>query len=242
MTEWDAATYDQVAAPMTTRGTELVDRLALRGDETVLDAGCGTGQVTSRLRERLPDGHVVALDASERMLERCRSRLGDERVTYVRADLREPLPVEPVDAIVSTSTFHWVVDHRALFAHLARALKPGGTLTAEYGGQGNLENVYRHVRALGLEERGKRYAGVEETLGWLAEAGFTDTSAELIPRPETTSDLLAFLRTATLKEYDGAVIEEVARRMPSPELDYVRLVIQGTAPGFERMRRATESR
>ena len=124
-----------------------------------------------------------------------------------------------------------MVDHAALFRHLRAALRPGGALLAEYGGAGNLENVYRHVRALGLMETGKRYAGVEETLGWLDDAGFADARAELIPRPETTHDLPAFLRTATLKEYDAEVIDEVARRMGTGELDYVRLVIQGTASG-----------
>ena len=68
------------------------------------------GQVTAALRERLPRGDVVALDGSASMIERARERLGDDRVTYVVADLQEPLPIEPpVDAVLSTATFHWML-------------------------------------------------------------------------------------------------------------------------------------
>jgi trans-aconitate 2-methyltransferase len=242
---WDPSAYDRVAAPMTERGLELVDALELEGTEIVMDAGCGTGQVTERLLARLPRGGVIALDASQAMLDRAAERLADPRVTFVRADLGQPLPLDqPVDAMVSTSTFHWVTDHRALFRHLAAALRPGGTLTAEYGGAGNLENVYRHVRALGLTEAGKRYADVAETLAALAAAGFVDVRAELIPRPATIprEQLREFLGSVTLKEYDDDVVDEVARRMPEPDLDYVRMVVQGTASGSARMRRATASR
>src|SRR5215212_10061486 len=104
--EWDAPAYDTLNAPMNERGNDAVARLELRGDETVLDAGCGTGQVTATLLERLPRGRIVALDGSRQMLEVARERFaGDPRVSYVHADLGEPLAGrlgrEPVDAIVS---------------------------------------------------------------------------------------------------------------------------------------------
>ena len=116
---WDAATYDRVADPQEEWAREVIDRLDLRGDETVLDAGCGTGRVTEQLAERLPDGRVVALDGSPAMVEAARGRLArfGDRVTYVVADLGAPLPIadSSVDAILSTATFHWIADHDALF-------------------------------------------------------------------------------------------------------------------------------
>src|SRR6476661_1994731 len=116
-TDWNAASYDKVADPQARWGAEVLARLPLEGDETVLDAGCGTGRVTELLLARLPS-------------------FGD-RVSYVRADLERPLPLTaPVDALLSTATFHWVKDHDALFANLAAVLRPGGWFVAQCGGFG----------------------------------------------------------------------------------------------------------
>src|SRR5215207_6727275 len=116
--DWDARTYDRVADPMHRWGLEVLDRLPLKGHERVLDAGCGSGRVTETLAERLPNGRVVALDASPAMLTEARRRLArfDDRIEYVQADLGKPLPLDGlVDAILSTATFHWVPDHATMF-------------------------------------------------------------------------------------------------------------------------------
>jgi trans-aconitate 2-methyltransferase len=65
--DWNATSYDEVSAPQQAWGAEVVARLELRGDETVLDAGCGTGRVTEMVLERLPHGHVLAVDGSPSM-------------------------------------------------------------------------------------------------------------------------------------------------------------------------------
>jgi trans-aconitate 2-methyltransferase len=147
--EWDAGTYDRVADPMTRWGVAVLERLPLKGSERVLDAGCGSGRVTELLAERLPEGTVVALDGSSAMVEAARTRLerfGD-RIEYVVADLLDPLPVEPVDAILSTATFHWVLDHDRLFRNLAAVLRPGGRLVAQCGGAGNIARVNAVISA-----------------------------------------------------------------------------------------------
>ena len=151
MREWDAAAYDRVAAPQARWGRDVVDRLPLAGTERVLDAGCGTGRVTEYLLSRLPAGRVVALDASSAMIGEARKRLAahGDRVEFVVADLGKPLPLEsPVDAILSTATFHWVPDHDALFRHLAAVLQPGGWLVAQFGGAGNIASVMRVLAAI----------------------------------------------------------------------------------------------
>jgi trans-aconitate methyltransferase len=74
--DWDGARYDRVADPQARWGLTVLDRLELAGDETVLDAGCGSGRVTEELLERLPYGRVVALDSSPSMLAQARARLG----------------------------------------------------------------------------------------------------------------------------------------------------------------------
>ena len=240
--EWDAPAYDTLNAPMTARGNDAVARLELRGDETVLDAGCGTGQVTATLLERLPRGRAIALDGSLRMLDAARERLGgDPRVAFVQADLGEPLvpPLErdAVDAIVSTSTFHWVRDHAALFRNLAAVLRPGGQLVAQCGGAGNIASVHGALRKVGETWAGATYfASPEETIPRLTAAGFEGIEAWLQATPtrlEPGRELEEFLATITLGPHlerrppheRAAFVHAVATAMPKPEIDYVRLNI-----------------
>jgi trans-aconitate 2-methyltransferase len=237
--DWDGGTYDRVADPQTRWGAVVLDRLTLRGDERVLDAGCGSGRVTELLLARLPGGRVVALDGSASMIAQARRRLGDDaRIEYVVADLAQPLPLrDPVDAILSTATFHWIDDHQALFRHLAAVLRPGGWLVAQCGGAGNVASVREAVRAIDptLPWR-KNFATPEETEARLRRAGFTEVRAWLQPEPTPLTPgepLESFLRTVILgeivdampEEQRAAFVHEVAARLPRPEIDYVRLNI-----------------
>jgi trans-aconitate 2-methyltransferase len=239
--EWDARTYDRVADPMFRWGIAVLDRLPLAGDERALDAGCGSGRVTEALAERLPDGEVVALDGSAAMVDAARDRLArfGDRVEYVVADLRQPLPIESVDAILSTATFHWILDHDALFRHLAAVLRPGGRLVAQCGGAGNIARVNAVIRDLGIDERSTHhFATAEATADRLRSAGFTGIRTWLQPEPTRIDEgsWEAYLRTVCLSGYLAAMpaadhdafVAEVIRRLERPELDYVRLNIDAT--------------
>jgi trans-aconitate 2-methyltransferase len=138
--DWNASAYERVSAPLEAMGRDVLDRLELRGDERVLDAGCGTGRVTAALVERLPRGQVLAVDGSPAMVEQARERLGDDAEVFV-ADLLALEVDPPVDAILSTATFHWIADHDRLFTRLRGALVPGGRLVAQCGGAGNVAAV-----------------------------------------------------------------------------------------------------
>ncbi len=127
--DWDAETYDRVSDPQFSWGLEVLERLELEGEETVLDAGAGSGRVTAELLKRLPRGRVIALDASPAMLEKARESLGDDRVSYVQRDLAELALDEPVDVVFSTATFHWVADHDNLFRACTRCSDPAGACT-----------------------------------------------------------------------------------------------------------------
>ena len=237
--DWDAETYDRVADPQTRWGGAVLDRLPLRGDETVLDAGCGTGRVTERLAERLPHGHVIALDGSPGMIEEARRRLSGfgERVTFVTADLGQPfdVPSGRVDAVLSTATFHWVPDHDALFRNLAAVIQPGGRLVAQWGGAGNIASVKAIVASIGDGWLGPaHYETVEATTERLAAAGFVDVEAWLQPEPtrfEPGEPFETFLRMVILgpqidrlpADERDAYVHEVASRLSEPVVDYVRL-------------------
>jgi trans-aconitate 2-methyltransferase len=238
--DWDAATYDRIAAPQARWGSSVVERLPLRGDERVLDAGCGSGRVTQQLLDRLPRGHVVALDGSRAMLDEAHRRLASygDRVDFILADLAAPLPVAPpVDAILSTATFHWVLDHDALFGHLAAVIRTGGRLVAQCGGRGNIATVEAALESIGESTRDVAYfAGPEETEARLAAAGFHDVRCWLEEAPttfESRREFETFLATVILRPYlarrpttdHDAFVRNVADRIGSLELDYVRLNI-----------------
>ncbi|HET6885858.1 MAG TPA: methyltransferase domain-containing protein, partial [Rubrobacteraceae bacterium] len=134
--EWDASEYEAVSAPQTGWGADFLEifqeRRGLGGYEIVVDAGCGTGRVTELLPRHLPRGRVIAVDASESMVEAARRRFaGDERVRVEHRDILELEVEEPVDVIFSTATFHWILDHERLFGRLAQLLRPGGKLAVQ---------------------------------------------------------------------------------------------------------------
>jgi trans-aconitate 2-methyltransferase len=181
--DWDAAAYERLSAPIEAMGRDVLWRLELDGDETVLDAGCGTGRVTAVLAERLPRGRVIAVDGSRAMVEEARRRLPDA-VDVREADLLELSLEAPVDAIVSTATFHWITDHDRLFTRLRDALVPGGRLVAQCGGKGNVAAVKQAGFALArLEPFAEHlsgwpgdwnFAAPAETEARLRRLGFTD--------------------------------------------------------------------
>jgi trans-aconitate 2-methyltransferase len=250
---WDAASYHKVSGPMEAMGAKVVDRLPLRGDETVLDAGCGTGRVTALLCERLPEGHIIAVDADAAMVSACRATLGTEvdagHVEVRHVNLLELDLDDEVDAVLSTATFHWVLDHDALFARLFAALKPGGLLVAQCGGAGNLRSILSaadEVAAAGPWAdrfegwvRPSHMATAEETEAKLLAAGFVDVKAWLEPAPQQPDEPGEYLRTINLgahlhriDEPDHATfVQKVLDRLPTPVVvDYVRLNMDAVKP------------
>lgn len=246
--DWDAETYDRVSDPQFEWGLEVLDRLDLRGDETAVDAGAGSGRVTAKLIQRLPDGQVIALDGSPSMIEQARQNLGDE-ADYLVMNLDELELEEPVDVVFSTATFHWVLDHDNLFRRIHAALKPGGRLHAQCGGQGN---VMRHAEAIAAvatrppfaESFGEmpvlwNFASPEDTEARLRAAGFDSVRCSLEPKPVTPEDPRAFITTVTIgphlallpeeqrDDFVTAVIEEMEKPVT---LDYMRLNIEGRRP------------
>jgi trans-aconitate 2-methyltransferase len=245
--EWDAETYDAVSDPQFSWGMEVLGRLELRGDEAALDAGCGSGRVSAELLDRLPRGSLLAVDGSEAMVTKARERLGD-RASYLVADLSELEVEAPVDLVFSTATFHWIADHDRLFARVRAALKPGGRLVAQCGGEGNVAEhamVIASVAArprfavhLGETKGLWNFASVEDTERRLRAAGFEDVRCWMEPKPVQPENPLAFTSTVTLgpvlaqlpAELRVAFAEAVLADSPSPlVLDYVRLNVEAVA-------------
>jgi trans-aconitate 2-methyltransferase len=245
--DWDAKTYERLSAPMTAMGTEVLDRLVLNGDETVLDAGCGTGNVTRVLLDRLPHGRVIAVDAAPSMVEQARALL-PAGVDVHQADLLELTLDEPVDAVLSTATFHWIGDHERLFTRLHDALKPGGRLVAQCGGHGNVADVKQAGFDAAAEPRFAPYfedwatdwtfATPEETERRLQDAGFSDVWCWLTHVDVDPGDPAAYLRAICLGSFVDRLpeglrddfVDTALERLADPlEIHYVRLNILARA-------------
>jgi trans-aconitate 2-methyltransferase len=245
--DWDARTYDRVADPMARWGMAVLGRLPLDGDETVLDAGCGSGRVTEQLAERLPRGRAIALDGSPAMIAAARERLArfGDRVEYLVADLGAALPIPDgaLDAVLSTATFHWVPDHDALFRHLAAATRPGGWLVAQCGGVGNIASIQRVLATIGDGWQGTvHFETVLDTTRRLDAAGYVDIECWLSDEPtrfEAGEPFETYLRTVVLgahlermpAEDHDAFVRAVATGVGEPMIDYVRLNIVARRSG-----------
>jgi trans-aconitate 2-methyltransferase len=244
--QWDGATYDRVANPQARWGAAVLERLELRGDETVLDCGCGSGRVTEQLAAQLPRGRVIALDASASMLRQARRRLAGagDRVRFVEADLLRLSPATlgdaaPVDAVFSSATFHWITDHPRLFANLASVMRDGGRLSAQCGAEGNITRLLEVAASVGLERASAwEYAAADVTRERLEAAGFVGVRVWTHEEPtwfDDETDLAEFLETVCFGEAVGgmepaerrAVMRRVVGAMREPVIDYVRLNMVG---------------
>lgn len=236
-TPWDARTYDLTSAPQQTWARDVIARVGtIRPDATILDIGCGTGRVTESLLGLVPDGRVLAIDASDEMVMVARSRLGD-RAEIRRQDVLDLELTQSVDVIVSTATLHWVTDHDRMWTRMAQALRPGGILEAQCGGAGNIARVREVIAAVAGESFPQligfspwEFASPEETERRLRRAGFGSIRCWLEERPTYPQNVGPFVRTSILAahltrlpaELQEQFVDAVLARIVLP-LDYVRL-------------------
>ena len=256
--EWNSSAYHRLSAPQVSWGNKVLSRLKLRGDENILDAGCGTGRLTAELLESLPHGHVVGIDLSQNMLRSARKHLSQfgARVSLASCDLLH-LPFRAVfDGIVSTAAFHWVLDHDRLFVNLQQALVPGGWLEAQCGGAGNLVRLRRRVDTLAATpEFAQYFAGFREP--WLFQepkpaaeglrrAGFVEIETSLEEAPTvlgSASEYGEFVQNIILRRHLENIPSEPGRARliellteqasqddPAFSLDYWRLNLRGRVP------------
>lgn len=249
-TDWDAESYHRIAGMQERWGLPVLDRLELAGDETVLDAGCGSGRMTRHVLERVPDGRVIGVDASPSMIDHARRELGgDERLDLIVADLAELELDEPVDAIFSNATFHWVPDHERLFARLFAALRPGGRMEVQFGGEGNVAEFTEAIAAVAADEAFAPhlgdldppwyFAGPDETEERLLGAGFEVDAISIDHYDEQPDDPYAFMRASGLNAHVERLpgdlperfVERLRERLPQPVvLHYVRLNVSAARP------------
>jgi trans-aconitate 2-methyltransferase len=253
--EWDSSAYHRLSGPQVSWGKKVLARLKLRGDETVLDAGCGTGRLTAELVEALPRGRVVGIDVSQNMLRSALEHIQGftPRVRLVSCDLLH-LPFERAfDGIVSTAAFHWVLDHDRLFLNLRKALVPGGWLEAQCGGGPNITILRKRADALAATPQFARFFAsfrepwlfqdAEAAADTLHRAGFVDVETSVEPAStifDDASHYEEFVRHIILRthlerisgeklrgEFMRILTEQATADEPPFMLDYWRLNLHG---------------
>jgi trans-aconitate methyltransferase len=184
-TQWDTALYDQRHSFVWKRGAELIDLLAPRAGERVLDLGCGTGHLTARIAET--SAEVIGIDSSPEMIEEAKRLYPG--LPFGVADARDFRFDEPFDAVFSNAVLHWVKPPEQAVACVRRALKPSGRFVAEFGGWGNVSTIVwtlsAAARAIGLGawEHPWYYPTIGEYASLLEREGLEVTHAFLFDRP-----------------------------------------------------------
>jgi trans-aconitate methyltransferase len=212
--KWNAADYAAHSAVQQTWARELIARLNLRGDERVLDVGCGDGKVSAEIAHAVPHGSVVGIDASPQMIRFARAAFPSGRIANLKFRVMDARHIRfglQFDLIFSNAALHWVDDHQAFLRRTAVCLRSGGQLVVSCGGKGNAQDVFVALRP---EMRLKRWRGFfrrmpkpyffyspEDYKKWLPRAGFKTLNIQLAPKDAThdgPDGFAAWLRTTWL--------------------------------------------
>jgi trans-aconitate 2-methyltransferase len=208
---WDAEEYARNSAAQFAWAQELIGKLELRGDEHILDVGCGDGKVTAELARRVPRGKVVGVDNSADMVGKAQAAFPPSVIpglSFLRQDARELSFNGDFDVVFSSAVLHWIKDHGVMLRGVAQSLKPGGRILLQMGGKGNGEGIFSVAAAIMREAQWQPYFrgfdfpwgfyGPQEYALWLAKAGLSARRIELIPRDMKQAGrqgLLGWVRT-----------------------------------------------
>jgi trans-aconitate 2-methyltransferase len=215
---WDAQTYDKVSGNVQLEwGRKLLEKRMWIGNEIVMDAGGGSGNLTKILADKVPQGHVYAVDADTNMVQQAKSNLsGCRNAQVVHSSMdKVSLPTE-LDVIFSNAALHWVLDQEGMFLHFWQLLKPNGELLIDYGGHGNLERPLSVIFEIMQSEQFKEHFAnwkqswyfpkPDETERLLQKVGFkeiqVDLSSQITSFPDRQS-FATFVRTVIMKPFLG---------------------------------------
>jgi trans-aconitate methyltransferase len=180
---WDAAQYEGSYSWVWRLGAGVMDLLAPKRDERILDLGCGTGQLTAEIANK--GALVVGLDNSANMIGQARQNYPG--LAFVLADATKFHFDEPFDAVFSNAALHWVKQADAAADAIAAALKPSGRFVAEFGGSGNTRLILNALRTVLGPESDARcpwyYPSIGEYATVLERHGLQVRHAELFDRP-----------------------------------------------------------
>lgn len=232
---WNPDDYGQHSGAQACWAHELIGKLALAGDERVLDLGCGEGKVTAELAASLSSGSALGLDLSRDMIAFARERFPLEQypnLRFVEGDMFDLPFVGEFDVVFSNAALHWVADHGRVFSGIARAIRPGGRVLLQMGGRGNAAPIMAIANEMLAEDPWRKlfgglapsyaFYGPKEERELLEAAGLTPLRAELIGKDmafDLPEGLAGWVRTTwhlylepLPEDLRPAFIEEVVNR------------------------------
>ncbi|RHR27630.1 methyltransferase domain-containing protein [Clostridium sp. AF19-22AC] len=195
--EFDGQKYKQSSKHQKEWGKELISQLALKGDETILDLGCGDGILTEQLSSFVPNGKVIGIDASTGMIETAKE-IKKINLEFIQMDINNLSFADKFDIIFSNAALHWIKDHNKLLRKAYKALKTNGVILWDFGASGNCSNFFEVVQNKIKDER---YTQNFENFEWpwympslseyenlVSSIGFSETSISEINRDRFFSD------------------------------------------------------
>ena len=159
--EFDGKKYEKASAHQKEWGSNLIAELNLKGNEKVLDLGCGDGAHSVQISELLPKGEVIGIDASKGMIDTALPK-AKENLRFLLMDINDLNFVEKFDVVFSNATLHWVKDHQKLFYNVGRSLRDGGRIRFNFAGDGNCSHFFKVIReAMALESYFRYFSDFE---------------------------------------------------------------------------------
>lgn len=213
--KWDAKNYHKVSSIQENWAKELLSKRKWKGNEVLVDAGCGSGRVTKIIANILKEGRIYAIDLDKNMIENAKINLKDqENIIFINSDLSTVELPEPVDIIFSNAVIHWIKDHYKLFCNFWKLLKQSGEILIQCGGKGNLGTI-KPILDLTREssefmgyfldwEDPWNFASAEETSSIMERAGFKKIETGLtkkIAEFSSFEEYRLFMKIVVMKPY-----------------------------------------
>jgi trans-aconitate 2-methyltransferase len=212
--KWDPEDYKKHSKSQQKWAQELVEKLHLKGNETLLDIGCGDGKVTHEIAYYLSQGFVVGIDSSPDMIKLAKNKYSQDNIPnlqFMEMDARKLTFNNEFDIVFSNATLHWVKDHLKVLEGILRALKKNGRALLQMGGYGNAADIIQILKEMLKEPPWYHYFknfqfpygfyAPEEYEQWIKIVGFSKQRIELIPKDmvhQNQDGLEGWIRTTWL--------------------------------------------
>jgi trans-aconitate methyltransferase len=160
MYQWDAEDYHRSSVEQQKWARELILKLALMGNERVLDIGCGDGKITAEIAEKLPEGSVLGIDNSEEMIHFARKNFPSKRFQNLAFELMDATELsfdEKFDVVFSNATLHWINNQLLVLEGIKKSLKPSGKVLLQMGGRGNAAQIFEVLETIIKGEKWEKY-------------------------------------------------------------------------------------